>query len=114
DDRDNPVRCAVPNPMPWNVVPRFKERFGIEKVIQMYGQNECPARILSADEDGTAWQGNALGRPVYWLDVKLFDENDEEVPPGEVGEIVVRPKEPFVMYEGYLDMPEFTLSTWRN
>jgi carnitine-CoA ligase len=114
DDRDNPVRCAVPNPMPWDVVPVFKERFGIEKVFQMYGQSEVATRILFADDDGTPWRANALGRPVWWLDVKLVDDNDEEVPVGEVGEIVVRPKEPFLIYEGYLNNPEFTLSTWRN
>jgi crotonobetaine/carnitine-CoA ligase len=114
DDRDNPVRVAVPNPMPWNVVPIFKERFGIEKVFQMYGQSEVATRILFADDDGTPWRANALGRPVWWLDVKLVDEHDREVAVGEVGEIVVRPKEPSLIYDGYLNMPEFTLATWRN
>jgi crotonobetaine/carnitine-CoA ligase len=114
DDRDNPVRVAVPNPMPWNVVPIFKERFGIEKVFQMYGQSEVATRILFADDDGTPWRANALGRPVWWLDVKLVDEHDRDVAVGEVGEIVVRPKEPSLIYDGYLNMPEFTLATWRN
>ncbi len=114
DDRDNPVRIAVPNPMPWSVVPKFKERFGIEKVVQMYGQSECATRILFADDDGTPWRQNALGRPVWWLEVKLFDDQDREVPQGEVGEIVVRPREPYVMFDGYFNMPEFTAATWRN
>jgi carnitine-CoA ligase len=114
DDRDNPIRVAVPNPMPWDVVPVFKERFGIDKVIQMYGQSEVPTRILSAPDDGTKWRANAAGRPVPWLDVRLVDENDVEVPMGEVGEVVVRPREPYVLYDGYLNMPEFTLATWRN
>jgi crotonobetaine/carnitine-CoA ligase len=114
DDRDNPVRVAVPNPMPWDVVPVFKERFGIEKVFQMYGQSEVATRILFADDDGTPWRANALGRPVWWLDVKLADEYDRDVAVGEVGEIVVRPKEPYLIYDGYLNMPEFTVATWRN
>jgi len=114
DDRDNPLRVVVPNPMPWADVPRFKERFGIDKVFQMYGQSEVPTRILFADDDGTPWRANAAGRPVWWLDVRLVDEHDRVVPVGEIGEIVVRPREPFVMYEGYLNAPEATISTWRN
>jgi len=51
---------------------------------------------------------------VWWLDVRLVDEHDRVVPVGEIGEIVVRPREPFVMYEGYLNAPEATISTWRN
>jgi crotonobetaine/carnitine-CoA ligase len=114
DDRDNPVRCAVPVPMPWSDVERFKERFGIERVLQAYGQSEVPCRIFSAPDDGTAWRANAIGRPVHWLDVRLVDDNDEDVPAGEVGEIVVRPREPFVLFAGYFNAPEVTARTWRN
>jgi crotonobetaine/carnitine-CoA ligase len=114
DDRDNPVRCAVPVPMPWSDVPRFKERFGIDQVLQAYGQSEVPCRIFSAPDDGTVWRANAIGRPVHWLDVRLVDDNDDDVPVGEVGEIVVRPKEPFVLFAGYFNAPEVTAQTWRN
>ena len=114
DDKDNPVRCAVPVPMPWSEVPRFKERFGIADVQQAYGQSEVPCRIFAAPDDGTPWRANAIGRPVPWLDVRLFDDNDEDVPVGEVGEIVVRPKDPFVMFAGYFNMPDVTAQTWRN
>jgi len=114
DDRDNPVRCAVPVPMPWSDVPRFKERFGIPNVQQAYGQSEVPCRIFAAPDDGTVWRANAIGRPVPWLEVRLVDENDEDVPVGEVGEIVVRPKEPFVMFAGYFNAPDVTAQTWRN
>jgi crotonobetaine/carnitine-CoA ligase len=114
DDRDNPVRCAVPVPMPWSEVPKFKERFGIPDVQQAYGQSEVPCRIFAAPDDGTLWRANAIGRPVPWLDVRLVDDNDEDVRVGEVGEIVVRPKEPFVMFAGYFNAPEITAATWRN
>lgn len=114
DDRDNPVRCAVPVPLPWSQVPRFKERFGIPDVQQAYGQSEVPCRIFAAPDDGTPWRDNAIGRPVPWLDVRLVDENDEDVPVGEVGEIVVRPKEPNLLFAGYFDAPDVTARTWRN
>jgi crotonobetaine/carnitine-CoA ligase len=114
DDRDNPVRCAVPVPMPWSEVPKFKQRFGIPDVQQAYGQSEVPCRIFAAPDDGTPWRANAIGRPVPWLEVRLVDENDQDVPVGEVGEIVVRPKEPFMLFAGYFNMPDVTAQTWRN
>ena len=42
------------------------------------------------------------------------DENDEEVPPGSVGEIVSRSREPFTQMMEYYKMPEATLKTFRN
>ena len=44
----------------------------------------------------------------------LVDDEDNEVPAGEIGEIVFRPKEPFIMMLGYYNMPEKTLETYRN
>jgi crotonobetaine/carnitine-CoA ligase len=48
------------------------------------------------------------------FDVRIFDDNDEEVEPGAVGEIVVRPKRPDVMFSGYWNNPEATAKSWRN
>ena len=41
-------------------------------------------------------------------------DTDEELPVGEVGEILVRPKEPYCFMQGYNGMPEMTVETWRN
>ena len=48
------------------------------------------------------------------FDVRIFDDNDNEVPAGESGEIVVRPKRPHVMFEGYWKRPAATASLLRN
>jgi crotonobetaine/carnitine-CoA ligase len=42
------------------------------------------------------------------LDVELFDDDDRPVADGEVGEIVLRPKSKFAMFNGYWNMPEET------
>src|SRR3546814_3265187 len=47
-------------------------------------------------------------------EAQLVDDNDMPVPVGEHGEIVLRPKMPFIMMQGYLDKPEDTLRAWRN
>ena len=47
-------------------------------------------------------------------DVRIADNFDDSVPSGEVGEILLRPKEPDVMPKGYFGMPQYTLEAWRN
>ena len=48
------------------------------------------------------------------FEVAIHDENDDSLPAGQAGEIVVRPLEPGVMCDGYFGMPERTLESWRN
>lgn len=47
-------------------------------------------------------------------EVAIVDENDDPLPPGTPGELVVRPVEPGVMSDGYFNMPERTLESRRN
>lgn len=48
------------------------------------------------------------------FEVEIHDENDEPVAPGTPGQMVVRPREPGVMADGYFGMPERTLESRRN
>ena len=49
-----------------------------------------------------------------YFDVRIFDDDDNELPGGTDGEIVIRPKRPHVMFEGYWGRPEATVETSRN
>jgi crotonobetaine/carnitine-CoA ligase len=49
-----------------------------------------------------------------YFDVRIFDDFDNELPPGTDGEIVLRPKRPHVMFEGYWGRPDVTVETSRN
>ncbi len=62
------------------------------------------------DERGRASQGTV--RPGYA--VRIVDEHDQPLPPGEVGEIVIRSDVPWVLNAGYLNMPEATAEAWRG
>jgi fatty-acyl-CoA synthase len=77
--------------------------------FQFYGQAECPMTItvLRRDEHtpGDRERLATCGRPVPWLDVALLDDDGNEVPQGDPGEICVRG--PLVMKE-YLNKPEQT------
>jgi crotonobetaine/carnitine-CoA ligase len=46
--------------------------------------------------------------------VRIFDDDDNELPRDRDGEIVIRPKRPHVMFEGYWGRPEATLATSTN
>jgi crotonobetaine/carnitine-CoA ligase len=96
------------------MVPKFRSRFGIEHLDQAYGTSETFVVFQAPDDRVTPWQGAALGRPVDWLEVKLMDEFDREIPVGDAGEICIRPKGPGLMFVGYFNQPEVTVATWRN
>jgi crotonobetaine/carnitine-CoA ligase len=54
------------------------------------------------------------GRPCPEFDVRLFDDEDQEVPVDEVGEICIRPRKPHVMFSGYFNDPQGTVDSFRN
>lgn len=53
----------------------------------------------------------SVGRPAPWIEVKIFNDNDKELPIGQVGEIVVRS---WVVTDGYYKNPEATAEAIRN
>jgi acyl-CoA synthetase (AMP-forming)/AMP-acid ligase II len=53
----------------------------------------------------------SVGRPAPWIEVKVFDDDNSEVPLGQVGEIVVRG---WVVTDGYYKNDGLTSSVLRN
>jgi len=45
---------------------------------------------------------------------QLVNEFDEEVEPGQFGEMVVRTADPWIITSGYFHMPDKTAAAWRN
>lgn len=91
---------------------------GIERIgpvfSQLYGQTECyPVSVLrKADHDPrTPELFLSCGFPIAACEVKILDENDQEIKTGEAGEICVRA--PYVMAE-YWKRPEQTAETLKN
>jgi crotonobetaine/carnitine-CoA ligase len=54
------------------------------------------------------------GKPRDDIELQIWDENDEAVPPNTVGEIVIRDKVAHTIYSGYYNMPEKTAAACRN
>lgn len=114
DDADNQLRAVFAAPTASSLVDTFKDRFGIEAFVEVFGLTETSAPIISPyGEDRPA--GAAGLAADEWFDVRLVDpETDEEVGVDEIGELVVRPRVPWICSLGYFNMPEKTVEAWRN
>ena len=53
----------------------------------------------------------SVGRPAPWIQVKIFSESDQELPSGQMGEVVVKS---WVVTQGYFKDELLTQSTIRN
>jgi crotonobetaine/carnitine-CoA ligase len=110
DDLDNPARIALGAGCPPAVMDEVEKRFGI-KCLEGFGMTEIGIPIHVRVDDR---KRGSCGKPMDIYEMMLVDDLDEEVPTGEIGEIVFRPKTPFVMMSEYYRMPEKTLEAFRN
>jgi crotonobetaine/carnitine-CoA ligase len=110
NDTDNPIRIALGAGCPPAVMEEVEKRFGI-KCLEGFGMTEIGIPIHVRVNDR---RPGSCGKPMDIYEIKLFDDQDKEVPVGEVGEIVFRPREPFIMMLEYYNMPEKTLEAFRN
>jgi long-chain acyl-CoA synthetase len=91
---------------------RAIELFG-PRLFQLFGQGEAPMTItgLPQSEHASRTHLETCGYPRTGCEVKIFDEHDHELPPGEVGEIVTRSD---CVMKGYWENPEATAKAKRG
>jgi crotonobetaine/carnitine-CoA ligase len=110
DDADHAVRLAWGVPVP-EFAPEFEQRFGL-RLVEAYGSTDAGVPIYEPLDQPR--RPGSCGRAIGAYDVRLFDDHDLEVTPGHIGEIVVRPREPSLISDGYYGMPEATIASRRN
>src|SRR6266404_1604019 len=101
------------SPMPVPAIKRALELWG-PRFVQYYGQTEAPIFITKLSQEDHAGVGvehrlSSCGRPSIDCEIRLIDGEDNDVPSGEQGEIVLRA--PFVM-KGYLNAPDLNAATF--
>jgi crotonobetaine/carnitine-CoA ligase len=111
-DADMKFRLAIVPGMPVSAQEEFERRFGAPVAADIYGQTECLG-IAFSSLDGRRKPGT-MGVPAPHVEVRLVDDQDNEVGAGDVGEVVVRGRTSFAMYSGYWRKPESTIEAWRN
>jgi len=87
----------------------FQEKFGAT-IYEGWGLTEAFAHNTVNPLGGLVKTGS-IGLPMAGVEIKIFDDGDRELPPGEQGEIVV--SGPMVM-KGYWNMPDETAEALRN
>ena len=114
DDDDNVLRCVYAAPTASSILPGFMKRFGVEAFVDAFGLTETCAPILSPY--GEIRPPGAAGLLASdWFEARLVHpDTDEEVPDGQLGELVVRYKHPWTCSLGYYGMPDKTAEAWRN
>ncbi|MCF8064555.1 MAG: AMP-binding protein [Desulfarculaceae bacterium] len=89
--------------------PEFAKGYSKEEVYQVAQELGMPI-IPGHKEIPKGYMGNAcmLHR------VAILDEHDQEMEPGEYGQICLRPRLPYVLLNEYFNKPEATVATNRN
>lgn len=108
-DRQHSLRAVYIGPSGLNDA--FEERFGAS-VVEVYGQTETG--IVTYGPIGKTPAGSCGKVNAPRFDIIIADDDDQEMPPGQRGEILVRPKQTDVMMLGYLNKPLETIETYRN
>jgi len=96
-------------PFPVEPMNEFLRRFG-GAVLEGYGLSEA-SPIVSAHSRVMEKKPGSVGKEIPNVETRIVDEDDNELPTGEVGQLLVRG--PNVM-KGYFKMPEETARTLRN
>lgn len=90
------------------VVNKFKQLFNLD-IRDIYGQTESVCHVTVMPIHGTGKIGSS-GKTLPCWEMRIFDENDNEVPHGREGEMVLRG--PFM--SGFYNKPEATARTIKN
>jgi long-chain acyl-CoA synthetase len=97
--------------MPGEVLRAFEQSFGVT-VLEGYGLSETsPTASFNRSRDERRFL--SVGKPIWGVEMKVFDMDDQELPPGRenIGEIVIRGHN---VMKGYFKNPEATAEVMRS
>jgi crotonobetaine/carnitine-CoA ligase len=109
DDAESPLRLAFMVPLAGDIA-AFSRRFGCD-IYTIFNMTEISTPVIS---EANPLVRGTCGKARAGVEVRLIDENDCEVPVGEIGEMMIRTDRPWAMNSGYYRNPEATARAWRN
>lgn len=80
-------------------------------IRQGYGLTEAGPSITSLHHHDALWKKGSIGKPNFYIDLKIVDEKDEDVGHNEPGELCLRGQ---VVTPGYWNNSVYTLEKIRN
>jgi fatty-acyl-CoA synthase len=103
------VMIAGGAPCPVPLIEKYLEKDVV--FSQGYGLTETAPAVSALPEDDALRKRGSAGKELFHVRVAIFDEDDNELPAGEMGEIVVRGPN---IFREYWNMPEETAIALRN
>jgi HIP---CoA ligase len=91
--------------VPPELVRRIRSELGIKDIVTAYGMTECSTITSCRRGDDAELIATSVGQAIPGLEVRIADEDGNEVARGETGEILVRG---YAVMKGYLDDPAAT------
>lgn len=111
DDRNHPMRFFLASPQPADRE-AFVERFGLQGLCTAFGSTETGTAIRKPLTIDNPAGSCGLLRPGYEL--RIVDDQLNDVPDGMRGELLVRSKRRAQMSLGYFNNPDATAEAWRD
>jgi long-chain acyl-CoA synthetase len=103
-------RCGCGSaPLPLDTLRGFQEKFGCP-VWEGYGLSEA-APIVTRHRPDMPQKPGSIGIPIPGVEVRIVDEEDNDLPVGKIGELIVRGPN---VSPGYYKMPEETGQAFRD
>lgn len=110
-DRDNPMKQLGVAPLLAGQTAEMADRFDVQ-IGTAYNMTELSVPLCF--KPGEVANDSSCGRARHGYELRLADDDDEEVPTGTAGQLLVRCDEPGALMAGYWRHPEKTVEAWRN
>jgi len=101
--------CSGGAALPVELMSQFEKRYGLP-IFEGYGLSET-SPVASFNLPDRPPRPGSIGRPIYGVQMKIVDEDDHDLPPGAVGEIVIRGHN---VMKGYYKRPRSTAEAMRG
>lgn len=112
-DKDHSIRIIwFAQMVSENQLEQFEEKYGVS-LLQMYGMTETVGVPLMNPLDGIR-KNLSIGKPTIGYEVLVVDENGNEVPIGQAGQIIVKGVPGRTLMKGYFKNEEATKETLQN
>lgn len=110
EDATSNMRIMMGAGAPRDLFTPFEQRFGVQ-LIEGYGMSEIGVPLMTTPDQR---RPGACGRLVPDYEIRLVDEEGNEVPADEPGELWIRPRKLHSMMSEYCNMPAATVEAWKE
>jgi crotonobetaine/carnitine-CoA ligase len=109
DDRSHTLKSVIVAPFTSGAI-AFGNRFGVPLYTE-FNMSELSVPLWAGPDPEVV---GTCGLPRPGVELRLVDTQDEPVPEGATGELVLRMDQPWTVSHGYHNDPAATAATWRN